>query len=89
MATFDFEWNHEGYQMPKWSYGGGLQYGYTMSFNKHFGLDLGLGIGYLHGKLYKYDPSSIVDKYIWTETKKINWFGPTKVNVSLIWKLDL
>lgn len=89
MATFDFEWNNEGYQMPKWSYGGGLQYGYTKYLNKHFGLDFGIGIGYLHGKLYKYDPSNIVDKYIWTDTKSINWFGPTKLNISLIWKLDL
>lgn len=89
MATFDFEWNKEGYQMPKWSYGGGLQYGYTMSLSKAFGLDFGLGVGYLHGKIYTYDPSHIVDKYLYKETKSVNWIGPTKINVSLVWKLDL
>lgn len=89
MATFDFEWKGEGYQMPKWSYGGGFQYGYTMSLTKALGLDFGIGLGYMHGKYYTYDPSSVVDKYIYKETKKINWIGPTKVNVSLIWKLDL
>lgn len=90
MQTFDFEWKGTGYQAPRWLYGGGISYGYAKSLNKHLSLDFGIGIGYLHGKFYKYVPGKEDDpksKYYKTDTKMLNWFGPTKLEVSLVWKL--
>lgn len=87
MVTYDFEWKGKGYQGPKWSWGGGLSYGYAMWLTRHFSLDFGIDVGYLRGKYYEYEPSSKKSIYYWTSTKMRNWIGPTKAEVSLIWKI--
>lgn len=90
MLTYDFEWKGKGYQGPRWSYGGGISYGYAVSLSKYFSLDFGLGIGYFGGKYYEYipgDKKTERDKYYITDTQTLRWFGPTKAEVSLIWKL--
>lgn len=90
MQTFDFEWKGTGYQAPRWLWGGGISYGYAKSLNRHLSLDFAIGIGYLRGKFYKYVPGNEDDpdsKYYKTDTKMLNWFGPTKLEVSLVWKL--
>lgn len=90
MLTFDFEWKDKGYQAPKWSFGGGINYGYAVSLNRHLSLDFNIGIGYLGGKLYHYDPSEKEnehDKYYKTKSENLKWFGPTKAEISLIWKI--
>lgn len=90
MLTFDVEFDKTtGYQGPKWLYGGGVQYGYAIGIGKRLTLDLGLSVGYLGGKYYKYTPSSIRDKYLYQETHHLNWVGPTSAKVSLVWNFDL
>lgn len=93
MGTYDFEWKGKGYQLPKWGWGGGIDYGYSVWLSKHFSLDFNIGLGYFGGKYYKYVPSEVqIDKYYYEinkkeSTKNLHWFGPTKLEVSLIWKI--
>lgn len=85
LLTYDFEWGGRGYMSDKWTYGGGLEYGYSFGIGERFNLDLTLGVGYLTGEYMEYDPTD--DCYVWKFTKKQNWIGPTKAEVSLVWLL--
>ena len=86
IVTYDFEWGGRGYLADKWTYGGGLEYGYSLPIGKRLNLDFTLGIGYLGGEYMEYDP---IDRcYVWQFTKKQNWIGPTKAEVTLVWLLD-
>lgn len=85
MLTYDFEWGGRGYLGDKWSYGGGIEYGYSLPIAKRLNLDFTLGVGYLRGEYMEYDP--IDGCYVWQYTKNRNWWGPTKVEVSLVWLL--
>lgn len=88
MATFDYEWKNTGYQMPDYGFGGGIDYGYAVGLGKHFSLDFNIGIGYFGGTYHEYTPSETeFDHYYIENTKKLNWFGPTKLEISLIWKI--
>lgn len=87
MQTFDFEWKKTGYQMPKWAWGAGVDYGYSFWLGKHLSLDLNIGVGYFTGKYHEYSPSETIDKYYRDNTKTLHWIGPNKAEVSLIWKI--
>lgn len=80
--TYDFEWGTQGYQ-SRFSYGGGLEYGYSFSLSRQFNLDLNIGIGYLTGRYKRYKP--VDNHYVWQRTGIWRWFGPTKAEVSLVW----
>ena len=86
MLTYDFETGGTGYQ-SKLSYGGGIEYGYSLPVGRRLNLDFSVGIGYLGGEYKKYDPED--GCYVWKETRQRHWFGPTKAEVSLVWLLDL
>lgn len=93
MVTYDFETGGRGIMgghpggtiWDKANYGGGLEYGYALPVGKRLNLDFGIGLGYLGGTYYEYIPSE--GRYAWQATKKRNWFGPTKAEVSLVWLL--
>jgi hypothetical protein len=83
IVTYDFEWQGRGYLGDRWTYGGGLEYGYSAPIAKRLNIDFTLGLGYLRGQYKEYLP---IDKcYVWQVTKMRNWFGPTKLEVSLVW----
>lgn len=83
MCTWDFTINGRGYLAERWTYGGGISYGYNLPIAKRFSLDFEIGIGYLHGKMHRYTPQ---DTYrVWHSLKPFNWFGPTKLGVTLQW----
>lgn len=86
ILTYDVEWGGTGYMGEKWSHVFGLSYGYSLRIAKNFNLDFNLGLGYFGGEYYEYHPQG--DKYYWNQTKKRNWFGPTKAEVSLVWLLN-
>ena len=48
-------------------------------------LDFTLGVGVFHGKCKEYLP--IDGRYVWQLTKKMNWVGPTKAEISLVWHI--
>lgn len=83
MLTYDFEVGQKGYLADKWSYGGGIEYGFALPIAKRLNIDFTLGLGYLGGKYKEYIP--IDNCYVWQATKDRHWFGPTKLEVSLVW----
>ncbi len=89
--TYDFETGGRGYMGGKpggslWdkaNWGVGVEYGYSLPVGYRFNIDFTLGVGYLGGEYWEYKP---VDKhYVWQATHQRNWFGPTKLEVSLAW----
>lgn len=91
ILTYDIEWGKRGFigGIPggaiwdKAHYGGGVEYGYSKSISNRFNLDFSLGAGYLGGTSYEYLPQD--GHYVWQATKKRHWFGPTKVEITLVW----
>lgn len=82
--TYDFETGGKGY-LSHFSYVVGAEYGYSLPLAKRLNMDFGLGIGYAGGKYKTYEPED--GHYVYKETKKRRWFGPTKAEVSLVWLL--
>ena len=82
--TYDFETGGKGY-LSDFGYGVGVEYGYSLPVAKRLNIDFGLGVGYSGGKYKVYDPED--GCYVYMETKKRRWFGPTKAEISLVWLL--
>lgn len=84
MASYDFQFGRRGYQ-GKVAGGGGLVGGYTLPLNRHFSLDLMLGLGFFGGR---YKVCRYMDGHeVWIETRMRNWWGPTRIGVTLSWLL--
>ena len=83
-GTYDFEWGHGG-EMSNISLNVGISYGYTVRIAKEWYLDFGLGMGYVTGTYKKYKPTDYC--YCLTKTKKRNYFGPSKAEITLIWSV--
>ena len=82
--TYDFETGGKGY-LSDFSYGFGLEYGYSLPVAKRLNIDFGIGIGYGGGKYKVYEPED--GCYVYKETKQRHWFGPTRAEISLVWLL--
>ena len=52
---------------------------------RRINLDFAIGIGYIDGTYHEYLP--IDGCYVWQCTKQRRWFGPTKAEVSLVWRI--
>ncbi len=91
VVTYDFEWGGTGYMGGKpggtlWdrcNRMAGVEYGYSLPIASRLNLDFTLGIGYLGGTYLKYEPYE--KWYLWKSTHHLTWFGPTKLEVSLVW----
>ncbi|MDE6026771.1 MAG: DUF3575 domain-containing protein, partial [Muribaculaceae bacterium] len=91
ILTYDFEFGGTGYMggLPHetlWNRSlrmAGIEYGYSLPIARRLNIDFTIGIGYLGGKYIKYIPDN--GRYLWQSTHKINWFGPTKAEISLVW----
>lgn len=89
--TFDFEWGKTGYIGGKpggnlWNQclvNTGVVYGYSLPISSRFDLDFSIGLGYITGKIEKYRPHN--DLYIRESISKIHYFGPTRLEISLVW----
>ena len=83
---YDFEFGGEGW-MGDYNYGGGFSYGYALPpfprSRQHFTLDMSLGLGYIGGTHKEYIPDD--GCYVWQRTMRHNYFGPTKLEVTLVW----
>lgn len=82
--TYDFEFGAKGYQ-SKATYAAGIKYGYSHPIANRLNLDFVLGIGYLHSNYKTYVPRD--GCYVYQETKKRKWLGPTQAEISLVWLL--
>lgn len=91
MLIYDFEFGGKGQMAGKpgcniWqkaNYGAGIEYGYSLPIKRRLNIDFTIGIGYLGGNYYEYQPEN--GCYVWLKTVKRRTFGPTKAQVSLVW----
>lgn len=91
--TYDFETGSRGYiggipggtLWDKMNYTVGVEYGYSLPIRRRLNLDFVIGAGYWGGEFQKYYPEN--KYYVWKETGRRHWFGPTKAEVSLVWLL--
>lgn len=88
LATYDFEFGNKGYQCPDLSktFSIGASYGWSMPVSKRLSLDFAIGIGYLQSKYTEYIPSETWYKA--TAHRKLKWFGPTKLEATLVWNIN-
>lgn len=63
----------------------GLSLGYMWPISKHLSLDAGVGVGYMHARDKKYSPRD--NHYLYQYTKDINYFGPLRLKLSLVWRI--
>ena len=61
----------------------GIEYGYSLPIGRRLNIDFTLGLGYLGGKVVKYEPAD--RGYLWEDTHNFTWFGPVKAEISLTW----
>ena len=76
-GLFEKEWRYEGYAV-----GAGLGYGYHWIWNKHWGMEFNVGVGYLYMKYDKYPCKACVPAE--EENVVKHYFGPTKAGISLV-----
>ena len=89
--TYDFEFGNKGYMagqpggniFDQANLGAGIEYGYSLPIAPRLNLDFTASVGYMGGKCWEYVAED--DCYVWQRTKKTRWFGPTKLEVSLVW----
>ena len=93
MFTYDFEFGGKGYMAgepgsnmwDRMNYSIAAEYGYSMPIARRLNLDFSIAAGYMGGRYYKYIP--LDNHYVWQATKDRNWWGPTKLEISLVWLL--
>ena len=85
IVTYDFQTGGRGYLGDRWSYAGGIEYGYALPIARRLNIDFTLGFGYLGGEYKEYLP--IDGHYVWQATKYRHLIGPTKAEISLVWLL--
>lgn len=93
ISTFDFEFGGTGYMNRRLdgSLGVGLSYGYTRRLNERWMLDFTVGVGFFSTDYDRYDPMDDVygkNHYIRTQSSKLNFFGPTKLEISMVWNIN-
>lgn len=85
ILEYDLEFGGTGRQSDGLNYGAGISYGYSLPVSRAICIDFSIGIGWLGGKYKKYRP--VDNCYVWQSTVSQNWFGPTKAEISLVYKL--
>lgn len=89
--TYDFEFGGVGHMggypgrniFAQCNVVAGVEYGYSLPVAPRINIDFTIGVGYLGGKYFKYIPDG--DIYLWQETRHLNWVGPVKAEISLVW----
>ena len=69
------------------SWSAGLSYAYSVPVANRVNLEFGLAVGYLGGKYYDYHYCLIHDRWERQAEYNRNYFGPTRVGVSIVWML--
>ena len=82
-AKYDLEYNGVGDQGEIWSVGATM--GYSWPIAKRLNLELSASVGYMDGKRRHYNAEFESSHLIYKETKKLQYFGPTKLKFSLVW----
>lgn len=71
-----------GYAYEGNAYGGGVSYGYQLYLSPHWNVEFTAGVGYI---CFDYDKSAFPDKGEPAGRYRNNYFGPTKLGVSIMY----
>lgn len=84
---YDLENGKEGYQGEAEMVG--VSYGYMFPIGRRLSLEAGIGLGYMHSKYEVYDPIPYLGgtHYVYRQTSKLDYFGPLKLKLTLVWRL--
>lgn len=84
---YDLENGKEGYQGEAEMVG--VSYGYMFPIGRRLSLEAGIGVGYMHSKYEVYDPIPYLGgtHYVYRQTSKLDYFGPLKLKLTLVWRL--
>ena len=81
MALFNVKWDENRYQSTgRPLLGAGVSYGYKLPFSRHWGAEFTLGAGYAN---MKYNTYYNIDNGALIETKSRNYWGITRLGISL------
>lgn len=84
MSCYDFQFGeHTGVLSDKYNYAAGISYTYSMPVARRLNIEFGIGIGCLWGRYKKHHP--IDDHDVWLSTHNLQWVGPTRAGISLVW----
>lgn len=91
VLTYDFEWGGRGYMGGKpdgtlWercNFMAAVEYGYSLPVSRRLNIDFSIALGYIGGRYIEYDPG--LNDYIYRASRRLNWWGPVKAEVSLVW----
>lgn len=72
----------ENYRYQGFFVGGGISYGYQWILSPRWNLEANIGIGYNYIKYDKFEPCNCGEQL---ENKSSNYFGPTKIGLSIIY----
>ena len=84
-GKYDLEWNSKGDQGEFLSFG--ATYGHSWVLSRHWNLELSASAGYVRGPRRHYEGMFDNTRLIWQYTSHINYIGPTKLKLSLVWLL--
>lgn len=84
---FLYDYNPRGRkgQMSDFTYGVGLEYGYSVRLDRRLNLDMGVAVGYMGGRYKTYQQDKTC--FVWENTRQRNYFGPVKAELSLVYLL--
>ena len=92
MITYDFEFGGKGYQSRDldYTFGIGASYGYSFPLSKRWSLDLTIGLGYFQSRYDEYNPRDVYDgkHFIKNETRRLTFWGPTKLEATFVWNIN-
>ncbi len=63
----------------------GLSFGYMWPISRSLSLEAEIGAGYVYTRYKAYEPKD--GHHLYLRTKDINYFGPIKLNFSLVWRI--
>lgn len=75
--------NLKNYRYEGWYAGLGVAYGYSFILADHWNLELTAGLGYIHARYNKYQCQECGERV--ASNLKHNYFGPTKLGVTLMY----
>lgn len=87
VGWFNVKWNRDRYQdTDRPLLGAGISYGYLLPFSEHWAGEFTLGAGYAN---MRYDTYYNIDNGARIDTRTKNYWGITRIGISLIYKFDL
>lgn len=86
LFDYDFQMGGRGALGDRTHFGLGVAYGYAWGLSKQWTLEGIIGIGYLHGTFKQYGKQTN-GCFPWVSTKQLDFVGPTKLSLSIVYRL--